>query len=103
MSRSSRDGFSLTELLIVIGIFAILIGLLLPATRRVREPAVRTRCMNNLKQVMLALHNFESTGRLAPGPSADKDSGITERSFPTGCGGPGTEPVERLSWMVAIL
>lgn len=81
--KSRRQGFTLIELLVVIAIIAILIALLLPAVQQAREAARRTQCKNNLKQMGLAVHNYESTYSRFPSSGEYTDrAAIGRRFFP---------------------
>lgn len=95
MSSRARSAFTLVELLVVIAIIGILIGLLLPAVQAAREAARRMSCQNNIKQLALGLHNYESTFKVLP-------SGYLHKFGPTGTA---EQPANHmgLAWGAAML
>ena len=113
-TRRQRDaGFTLVELLVVIAIIGVLVALLLPAIQAAREAARRSQCVNNVKQVMLSMHNHEAakkafpSGGVAPWPHIEdflSDSKAGESNIGKGRSGSPLGPDRQgLSWAFQLL
>ncbi len=82
LGRKRLAGFTLLELLVVIAIIGILVALLMPALQNAREAARLTQCRNNMKQIVLACHNYESIFRIFPGYAGEQLQHFVEYRSP---------------------
>jgi prepilin-type N-terminal cleavage/methylation domain-containing protein len=97
-------GFTLVELLVVIAVIGILVALLMPAIQAAREAARQTQCRNNLKQIAISFHNFESAKRYFPGHGGERqplrvDFGVERRARATGMPFTGNWLLQSITYM----
>ena len=92
MKHSIGRGFTLVELLVVIAIIGILVALLLPAIQAAREAARRSSCQNNLRQLIIALHNYEFANEFFPAGVTNESGRI--QNIPAG---------DHMNWIARIL
>ena len=102
-TRFMKSGFTLVELLVIIAIIGVLVALLLPAVQAAREAARRSQCTNNLKQIGLGVHNFESAQKVLPYNRYSGYGGVPETEWGgQQVNGPGL-PCRAWSWLASIL
>jgi prepilin-type N-terminal cleavage/methylation domain-containing protein/prepilin-type processing-associated H-X9-DG protein len=89
-NRAIRNGFTLVELLVVIAIIGVLVGLLLPAIQSARESSRRGQCLDNMKQIALAIHNYETNFKVLPLAYSPNDTSAQPYGYCAGALPPGT-------------
>jgi prepilin-type N-terminal cleavage/methylation domain-containing protein len=106
VSTAARGGFTLIELLVVIAIIALLAALLLPAVQQAREAGRRAQCINNVKQIALAMQNYESSHRcfppgfITPAPGNAQQAQLTEPAMLNTLQGGQKVPVTVVDWVM---